>query len=115
MDTANGILKNRDMAHAKRKTGRCKKRSTWSAPPDPLYSDGTEPIDDLAFGMPRPSEDGVRQMRAIIERRRGSEVSEGEAAEALRRIMTIVYCFNLIAQRCSDMDSTQGSLTTTKS
>ena len=47
--------------------------------------------DDLSFGMPSPSPEGTQRMKAIIEKRRGSEVSDAEAEDALRRVISIVW------------------------
>lgn len=40
----------------------------------------------LSFGMPNPTPEGTPRMKEIIEKKRGSEVTDAKAEDPLRRI-----------------------------
>lgn len=87
------------------------KPAPWSPGESSLLSE--QPTIDLALTLPRPDPTGIAEMKTILEKRCGREVSEPLAEDTLARLMRIIHYLQ-VSNLCSDTDSTHESRTTTK-
>jgi hypothetical protein len=90
-------------------------QSAWPQPDDLLLMDDEPSEADIEFAMPLPTPEGIRETQALYNNEFGRRLTEAEARDVLHHITGIVYQTYVSNLECSDTDSTQGNLTTTKS